>query len=164
MTQTFDASPSSFVVSIPRSTGKTASGNDISPSSTLDLLPCPAPIPSPRRTSAQGNCHALCIRGQAVFSAGASQLEEEGEVFVGHLGLGAEWGAAIVSPTPITFPEGLSAVVEVAAGSLHSLLLSDSGGVWSMGAGWEGPLGHGDEASLGVPRLIASLEIGRAHV
>lgn len=84
-------------------------------------------------------------------------MHEEGEVFVAHLGLGEVWGAPVASPTPLNVP-GLRATA-AAAGSLHSLLLDRDGAVWSCGAGWEGPLGHGDEATVPVPRRISSLAV-----
>jgi len=103
-----------------------------------------------------------------VLVHGGSALFEEGENFVAHLGLGNEWGDPVDSPRPVALPAG-TVCVEVAAGSLHSLFLSGAGVVYSVGGGWEGPLGHGDEGSIAVPRPIAfnvrieSIAAGGAH-
>jgi len=83
-------------------------------------------------------------------------MVDEGQTFLCHLGLGKEfeWGEPVLDPAPVLLPASLS---EVASGNLHSLFLSSDGGVWSCGAGWDGPLGHGDESSLSVPRPISAL-------
>lgn len=132
----------------------------VSPSSTLDLILPPTLTPAPpRRSEASGSQHSLWILegGSAVSSAGASDLWEEGECFIAHLGQECDWGEPVASPQLMKLPEGLAPVVEVAAGNLHTLLLSASGRVWSCGGGWEGPLGHGDAASLSVPRAVHGL-------
>jgi len=139
---------------------------NISPSSTLDILEQAPASPQiqiasvTRRLTAQSARHVLSIdQGGRVCAAGDSALEEEGECFIAHLGLGDEWGAPVdrERPAPIELPEGTAAIVEVAAGDLHSLLLSSSGSVWSFGGGWEGPLGHGDAGSCAVPRPVLAL-------
>lgn len=86
-----------------------------------------------------------------------SQLYEEGECFIAHLGLGEEWGELVEKPTAMMLPDESGSIVEVAAGNLHSLLLGSSGSIWSVGAGWEGPLGHGDMASTAIPRPVVGL-------
>jgi len=96
-------------------------------------------------------------------------MEEEGETFIAHLGLGEEWGQPVTEPTPLRADFGN--VRSVAAGTLHSLVLSHAGAVWSFGAGWEGPLGHGNEATIAFPMRISALDkvtietiaAGRAH-
>jgi len=133
----------------------------VSPSSTLDLLPEQA-APSPSKTTQrrvvdQAPHHALRIVDGRCLSSGDSALEEEGECFIAHLGLGEEWGMPVERPTAMSLPEGSAPIMEVAAGDMHSLLLDRSGAVWSCGGGWEGPLGHGDPASSAVPRPILAL-------
>lgn len=117
--------------------------------------PPPAPVPLQKRAS--GARHVLQINdGGAVLSMGDSSLMEEGEAWLGHLGQGVEWGDRVASPTPVSLPQKCE-IVGVAAGSLHSLFLCSSGSIYSCGFGCEGPLGHGDEGSLSIPRPLASL-------
>jgi len=84
-------------------------------------------------------------------------MYDEGETFVAHLGLGkdCEWGDPVATPTAVTTTMGPA--VEVGCGALHSLILCADGALLSFGGGWEGVLGHGDEATLSVPRPIAGL-------
>lgn len=137
---------------------KVPSLSSISPSSTMDLLPTQQPA---RRLRAKGAHHTLDLTPQGKATAlGSSSLEEEGEVFIAHLGTSFEWGEPIVQAREVLLPENAGACVEVAAGNLHSLFLCEAGAIFSCGGGWEGPLGHGDEGTLAVPRPIAAL----AHV
>ena len=116
------------------------------------------PKPAGATACAASAHHAIRIAPDgAVLVSGSSALHEEGEVFVAHLGLGEVWGAPVASPTPLNVP--ILRATAAAAGSLHSLLLDRDGAVWSCGAGWEGPLGHGDEATVPVPRRISSLAV-----
>ena len=48
-------------------------------------------------------------------------------------------------------------VVAIAVGGLHSIVLTDEGEVLSFGAGSYGKLGHGDEVSQLVPKVIGAL-------
>jgi len=143
---------------------------DFSPASTMDELPksmsflelpkstAPA-APSPAHTTcASGGNHTLTICDGNVLACGGSSLCDEGETFVAHLGLGedCEWGEPVATPTPVT-TTCLGPAVEVGCGALHSLILCADGALLSFGGGWEGVLGHGDEASLSVPRPIAGL-------
>jgi alpha-tubulin suppressor-like RCC1 family protein len=165
---------------LPATLGKPPAG--VSPSSTMDMLPMDcypkvAAPPSHRASlllaaTAASEQHALQVDAAGgVLVCGGSALQEEGETFVAHLGLGEEWGAPVAAPTPLAANPELGRARAVAAGSLHSLVLSKTGQVWSCGAGWEGPLGHGDEASLCVPTRISALNdvsvsmiaAGRAH-
>lgn len=144
-------------VSLP----KVGSLSNISPSSTMDELPFQkdaAKAPQ-RRTLSQGARHTLEVAENGVATArGGSRLEEEGEMFLAHLGTGGdEWGEPLASPRTVILPPAAGACVEVAAGDLHSLFLCASGAVFSCGGGWEGPLGHGDEASIRIARPIAAL-------
>lgn len=121
---------------------------------------------SPRRAlSASSANHTLNLRANGtVVAKGASSLEEEGEYFLGHLGIGIEWGEP-VEVTACELPSDCGAVVEVAAGQLHSLFLCLSGAVLSCGGGWEGALGHGDHGSASVPRpLLALGEVKVQHI
>ena len=133
---------------------------DLSPSSTMDELPkstAPA-TPSPAHTTcSSGGNHTLTVCDGNVLACGGSSLFEEGETFVAHLGLGEdrEWGEPVHTPMPVV--TCLGPAVEVGCGALHSLILCADGALLSFGGGWEGVLGHGDEASLSVPRPIVGL-------
>ena len=48
-------------------------------------------------------------------------------------------------------------VVAIAAGTYHSMVLTDGGDVLTFGYGLRGQLGHGDEGSKPIPRVIESL-------
>ncbi|MBO9609520.1 MAG: S-layer homology domain-containing protein, partial [Paenibacillaceae bacterium] len=50
--------------------------------------------------------------------------------------------------------------IAIAAGSVHMLVLTDKGSVYSFGLGAVGQLGHGDNALKGVPTRIAGLPAG----
>ncbi len=52
---------------------------------------------------------------------------------------------------------GLPSVVEVAAGSAHSLALTDTGQVFAFGLGSSGQLGQGTTASSSVPVAVSGL-------
>lgn len=142
----------------PRLEGKEGIGVGISPSSTLDILPVPprpaAPAPPPRTIAVSAH-YLLRIQGGRAVAQGGSDLYEEGEVFVAHLGTGDEW-ADLPRRTlsEVSLPADAGACIEVAAGDLHSLFLC-GGRVWSCGGGWHGALGHGDEGSHACPQPIA---------
>ena len=135
----------------------------ISPSSTMDedfhrsLVEEILPRTPKRQLRASSANHTLMVRADGtVMAHGCSSLEEEGEYYLGHLGVGLEWGNA-VGLTTCQLPGGCGEVVEVAAGKLHSLFLCRSGAVLSCGGGWEGALGHGSQASASVPRPLLAL-------
>jgi alpha-tubulin suppressor-like RCC1 family protein len=48
-------------------------------------------------------------------------------------------------------------VVQVAAGSIHSMALTATGGLYSWGKGSSGQLGHGDKETLAVPRVVGGI-------
>eukprot|EP01083_Nonionella_stella_P080552 221420_1 len=96
--------------------------------------------------------------------------DEEGRVF----GFGNSMGDAIrpghryhvYNPRLLTFPVECKAI-QVAVGSVHSLILMDNGTVWSSGYNAEGQLGHGDlETVTGLkPALIESIkDIKMQHI
>jgi len=95
----------------------------------------------------RGN-HLLYVREGAAYSCGGSELYEEGEAFIAHLGHGKDWGEHALTPCPMLFTVTCPArVVQVAAGNLHSLVLCADGSLFSCGGGWEGPLGLGHTMS-----------------
>ena len=72
------------------------SKGEISPSSTLDLLPTSTASHVTRRRASSAH-HTLEIRPNdgTVVAYGASALEEEGDNFLAHLGIGDEWGQRV---------------------------------------------------------------------
>ena len=80
-------------------------------------------------------------------------------MFIAHLGHGDSWGEYLTSPRPMQFllAASLPRVVQVAAGSLHSVLLCEDGRVFTCGGGWEGALGHGSQASEDLLKPVAAL-------
>ena len=137
---------------------KVDSLSNISPSSTMESLPTNAAAWHLRKRARSAH-HLIEVGADGVVRArGGSGLYEEGEAFLGHLGLGEEWGEPLTSFRAVALPASAGSCIEVAAGDLHSLFLCGTGVVYSCGGGWEGPLGHGDEGSLSVPRPIAALQ------
>jgi len=55
-------------------------------------------------------------------------------------------------------------VVGVAAGSHHTVVMTDEGKSYSFGHGGDGRLGHGDEEHEPVPRLIEGMLVGKRVV
>jgi len=105
----------------------------------------------------RGN-HLLYVRGGAAYSCGGSELYEDGEAFIGHLGHGDTWGEHVHTPQPMLFAVACQAVVvQVAAGNLHSLVLCADGHLFSCGGGWEGPLGLGSAAPEDRLKPVTSL-------
>jgi alpha-tubulin suppressor-like RCC1 family protein len=52
-----------------------------------------------------------------------------------------------------------SRVIQIQAGYFHTLVLTDSGDVFTFGSGAEGQLGHGDLLSQFTPKLLSSEEL-----
>jgi alpha-tubulin suppressor-like RCC1 family protein len=92
-------------------------------------------------------------------------LTESGEVYsfgegqYGSLGHGDEEQQLV--PKLIEMMRGKK-VVQVSAGGLHNLVLTERGEVYSFGSGGHGKLGHGDEENQTRPKLIESMEGKRA--
>jgi len=111
----------------------------------------------------RGKNHTLSIlEDGSAQSHGDSELYEEGESFLGHLGHGEEWGEAVSEPRPMLFAVACCArVIGIAVGDLNSLVLGDFGTVFSCGGGWEGPLGLGDQASHACLQPVRALSSQR---
>lgn len=60
------------------------------------------------------------------------------------------------TPTPLPFID--VKIVHVAAGDLHTVVVSDKGDVYTFGCGEHGRLGHGSRSDISSPRLITSLK------
>jgi len=97
---------------------------------------------------AAGNDHSLAVTDDGdVYSFGFGNN--------GRLGHGDE--AQQNTPKLIDTLDDLN-IVQVAAGSAHSLALTDDGDVYSFGSGSVGRIGHGDEAQQNTPKLIDTLD------
>ena len=59
-------------------------------------------------------------------------------------------------PKPIRGLEGVR-VQSIAAGYAHNLVLATDGTTFSWGMGWDGQLGHGDQAHVEIPKRIMGL-------
>ena len=112
--------------------------------SVIDLSDTP-PADCGPLMQASGRRHTLCVRDGRAHAWGGSSLIDEGATFIAHLGTGEAWGDVVPAPRPMLFAQAAATrAVLVATGDLHSLVLCSDGRVYSCGAGWEGPLGHGD--------------------
>lgn len=99
-------------------------------------------------------------------------VSEQGEVFTwgagykGKLGHHSEWSHA--DPADQTEPKIIKELganaIKVAAGGIHSALLSNDGSVFTFGCGSDGRLGHPESSDHrylyreGIPRKIETLE------
>lgn len=107
---------------------------------------------------AAGNQHSLFTgRDGSVSTCGSESRDLAG--LLGH----GEGVTRLATPSPLPpLPQGMSAA-GVVAGSYHSLLLADGGGLWSWGTGQHGQLGHGARLSERRPRRVEALA-GRSVV
>jgi alpha-tubulin suppressor-like RCC1 family protein len=100
------------------------------------------------RTVAAGTVHTLaCSDGAVAFSFGDNDH--------GQLGHGDY--AKQHTPRVIEVLQGVS-VSAVAAGHVHSLVVSERGEVYTFGNGAAGQLGHGDYSTHLSPRLVTALQ------
>ena len=70
--------------------------------------------------------------------------------------ISAQTQSKVYSPTAILEIEGLDPV-SIATGDAHTLILTESGDVYSFGRGKEGQLGHNERSSDKNPKLIEGL-------
>ena len=107
-----------------------------------------------------GALHGVRISAVAASLLHSLALSEAGEVYsfgqgrYGLLGHGDE--ANQRTPLPIAALQGVR-VCGVAAGEMHSLVVSTSGRSYSFGHGGDGALGHGVCAAQHSPRLVEAL-------
>ena len=92
----------------------------------------------------------------AVFSWGGGRSAGEGYRNLTLLGQAQPRGPSVLMPAPVVGLHGVT-VCEVAAGTMHTLMLGVDGRVWSCGVGNFGALGHGDQADHASPRKIEAL-------
>lgn len=112
---------------------------------------------------AAGEWHTVFARPSdgATFSWGSGSGVGDGVRRLGLLGQGQTSGPCVCRPMSLSGLDGVR-VREVAAGTMHTLLVDTSGAVWSCGVGRFGALGHGNLADLTWPQRIESLEKVRA--
>jgi alpha-tubulin suppressor-like RCC1 family protein len=83
----------------------------------------------------------------------SGQIYSFGKCHFGQLGLSHEWMDAF-TPQLIT----LRVLIKgISTGTHHSLAFDENGRVFSWGCGFNGALGHGDEATRTTPQLVKSL-------
>lgn len=99
------------------------------------------------REVACGHQHSLILTDAGLFAMGSSAF--------GQLGLGAEVLEAKYPMTVAHFqPGSIAKAVKIAAGSYHSLAISEEGHLWSWGYAIHGQLGHGTIEDEQTPRRI----------
>ena len=104
----------------------------------------------PLRAVAASTYHTLLLSTAGV-------VHSCGEGGLGQLGHPNEQNEP--SPRPIAALRDAGVVATaIAAGRMHSLCLSDAGGVYSWGEGQDGRLGHADYGSSSVPRRVRGLD------
>uniref|UniRef100_A0A7S0HXF5 EGF-like domain-containing protein n=1 Tax=Hanusia phi TaxID=3032 RepID=A0A7S0HXF5_9CRYP len=96
---------------------------------------------------AAGDFHVIALNDLGEVWSWGNNVE--GQLGVGDLSQRSQ-------PAQVVYMEGLN-TVKVAAGSYHSLVLTDFGQVYSMGLNANGQLGLGDYASRKAPTLISYL-------
>jgi alpha-tubulin suppressor-like RCC1 family protein len=75
------------------------------------------------------------------------------------MGHGGDGATQYLVPTKVTGGGiGEAAVVQVAAGSRHTMALTASGELYAWGEGGQGQLGHGGKENLAVPRVVDGIE------
>ena len=95
-----------------------------------------------------GSAHNIVVDGEG-------RCYTWGKCHYGQLGHG-EMDQNELSPRPVAALCGVQ-LRSVAAGDSHVLAVTDGGQLFSWGVGFYGCLGHGDEKSLSVPRLVEAL-------
>ena len=115
-----------------------------------------------RNTVAASTFHSAFVdtQGQLLTCGKPARDDPEEDLPPGLLGHG-EALRALRRPRAIASLSSVR-VYGVAAGSYHTLALTESGAVFSFGSGALGKLGHGDEADALLPRRIDALQAARA--
>lgn len=115
--------------------------------------PTPALVTLPGATGTVTNVAAGYGQSLAVTSSG--QLYSFGSNLQGQLGVTTNFGGdSPTAPALVTLPGASGGVVQVAAGSAHSLALTSSGQLYAFGYNEEGQLGNSDRASDDTPTLV----------
>jgi alpha-tubulin suppressor-like RCC1 family protein len=119
---------------------------------TVEGNPAPAePDPIDRVTRLSANAHMLALRDGFVWSWGDDSFSQLGDGFTPVV-------SNVVTNRPFPLPvSGVPPAVDVSAGSMHSLVLSQTGHVWSWGWGYLGRLGDGTQTSRSSPIQVPNL-------
>jgi alpha-tubulin suppressor-like RCC1 family protein len=99
-----------------------------------------------KKMTSAGTYHSLVTSGSETWSFGWG-----GFGMLGHRGAENEAVPRLI--------EALNRVTvkQVAAGLVHSMVLTSEGGVWTWGDGHDGRLGHGNEIQQNVPKRVRRL-------
>ena len=98
---------------------------------------------------------AVCGSAHNVVVDSSGQVLTWGKCHYGQLGHG-EMDQNELIPRPVEALRGIR-IRSVGAGDSHVLAVTDDGSCYSWGVGFYGCLGHGDEQSLALPRLVEKL-------
>lgn len=108
----------------------------------------PNPNETPTQVSLPGaSGPAVQVAGGGDFTlviTSTGQLYAFGENFYGQLGSASNIGSSAPNPTPtqVSLPGSTGAPVQVAAGNVHSLVLTSTGQVYGFGTNFNGELGN----------------------
>ena len=121
---------------------------------TTNANPTPTAVVLPGQVGtvtqlAAGEYHSL-----ALTSSG--QLYTFGDNFFGELGNAANNGTSNANPTPtaVVLPRQVGTVTQVAAGSVHSLVVTSSGQLYTFGDNFFGELGNGTGSANPTPTPV----------
>ena len=121
--------------------------HDVSPARPPFRIPGIPEIQGEIQQISTGSYHSLILTESGeVYSFGSGLFGQLGHGDIGHLLL----------PKLVEAMRGKK-VVQVSAGRLHSLVLTESGEVYSFGDGFQGQLGHGDNKRQTLPKLIEAM-------
>ena len=95
---------------------------------------------------AGGWAHTIALKGDGTVFTWGRNLE-------GQLGIGASPNA---STTPVQV-SGLTDVIKIAGGSLHTIALKSDGTVWTWGSNFDGQLGDGTTTERTTPVQVSGL-------
>jgi len=101
---------------------------------------------------------ATCGSAHNIISGGHGrplQCYSWGKCHFGQLGHG-EMDRNELVPRPIEALKGVR-ITAVAAGDSHAIAITPAGLVYTWGVGFYGCLGHGDESSVAIPKLVDKL-------
>jgi len=73
-------------------------------------------------------------------------------------------GIDITKPKFVRLPESATSVLQISASKYHSMCVTSSGSVYSWGHGRSGRLGHGDEMTQPLPRIISTFNLLKVRI
>jgi len=98
-----------------------------------------------------GEAHSAVVRWESVDPDLQGSVWTCGDQAFGRLGQGSTWFGSIMSPAKVIKADStpLTGIVQVAAGSYHTLALDQNGNVWAWGYNIYGQLGDGTTVDKG---------------